>query len=78
MIDRLELSMFTTKVLDLCPRRNPFVGKPEVIFDRVDAVDQAGANDERRLRLQQYPTPRPGRRWRLRMSCTRKTVRSPT
>src|SRR5260370_39930424 len=41
--------MLTAKFFDLCPRQNPFVGKPELIFDRVDAVRQAGANDERRL-----------------------------
>src|SRR6266700_5680666 len=49
VIDCLELSMLTAKFLDLCPRRNPFVCKPEVIFDHVDAVDQTGANDERWL-----------------------------
>ena len=41
--------MLTAEFFDLRPRRNPFVGKSEVVFDRVDAVDQAGANDERRL-----------------------------
>src|SRR5882672_5533714 len=43
------LRPLTAKFLDLGQRRLPFVSKPEVIFDRINAIDQAGANDERSL-----------------------------
>src|SRR5260370_17482606 len=49
VIDRLKLSMLTTEFLELRSRRLSFIGKPEVIFDRVDILYQPGTDYERWL-----------------------------
>src|SRR5258708_21526174 len=49
VIDRSKLSMLTTEFLELRSRRLSSIGKPEVIFDRVDILYQPGTDYERWL-----------------------------
>src|SRR5258705_6684013 len=49
VIDRSKLSTLTMDFLDLRSRRLSFIGKPEVIFDRLDILYQPGTDYERWL-----------------------------
>src|SRR5260370_4734964 len=49
VIDRSKVSMLTMEFLELRSRRLSSIGKPEVIFDRVDILYQPGTDYERWL-----------------------------
>ena len=51
------LKPLKAKLLDLRSRGLSRIGKPEVIFDRIDALYQPGTNDERWLDSENRITP---------------------
>ena len=52
------LKPLKAKLLDLRSRGLSLIGKPEVIFDRIDALYQPGTNDERGLTPKTASLPR--------------------